>query len=181
MSRVDSPPPLANPVRGNSGQRDTRGYGAAYVPGPSDLQAGFDVKREMRRGRPVDFNPPQRGPQQQLGPDPFAPESTVQGSYPGVITAVGIANAILLCPKNTGRKGLIIANPSPAGGQISFSFNAPNQLTGTIGGGIPINAGSFYEKSGGTIAVDAIYVWSDDPTANFPIGVIVFEGVPVSS
>lgn len=180
-----------NPFVGNAGQRDPRGASAAYMPGPADLKAGTKIRGVLNNGVQLRIPPGHSSLQHAIDasngadlptPAPAAqagPENTVEASWPAFIQQVGVANAVQIVPKNNSRRSLKVANPT-ANGLISFSFNAPQQLGG-IGMGIPVDPQDHYEAQNSTISIDAIWVWSDDPSATYPIPVVAFEGVPVSS
>jgi hypothetical protein len=103
------------------------------------------------------------------------PPQLVQAGYIGQILAAGVADAIMLVPKNPHRQSMKIANPSP-NGNVTFSYDAPLAIGG-FGMGIPVAAGTYDEESNGSVSINAIYVWSDQATATFPISVIAYEGV----
>lgn len=185
------PPPMENPVRGNAGQRDPRGAGQAYAPiYPSDLLSGFDTQNLLHTGIRRQIAPGQQAQVADAGNGyaPAAPASqpgpqqTVETQWPASILAVGVGNAIQMVPKNLSRRSIKVANVSQGiiGGNITISFNAPSSLSG-VGLGIQIAAGATYEPQNDTVSVDTVWVWSDDGTAEYPIPVIAFEGVTVSS
>lgn len=99
----------------------------------------------------------------------------VQTPFPGLILAAGIANAIMLVPKNPDRWGIKISNPTN-NGNISFSFDAPFPLgPNGVGMGINVVTGGLYQEFQG-VSVNAIYVWSDALGPTFPIPVVAYEG-----
>lgn len=169
-------------INGNAGQRDPRLMTTpAYAPRiASDLQAASEIERELARSKPsgLDYLL-HKVPQFQYQPLPI-----VEAMYPGSIPAAGIANAFVLVPKNPNRKAMKISNPGKlgglitGGGDLSFCYNSPVGLPNGAGSGIIIPAGSPpYQETNGVISVDSIYVWSDDPFATFPIGVVAWEGI----
>lgn len=175
-------PWLANDIiQGNAGQRSPRALARPYAARvASDLEAGFDLKRQLARGVPVVFRKEPAGGNLAKRRN-NGPEGVVEASYPFIISAVGVALATMIVPKNIDRRGLIVSNPAGGGGTLTFSFNSPLLLPNGLGGGISVPPGGFYEQNNDIISVDAIYVWSDDLIANFPFGGVCYEAVPVSS
>lgn len=102
------------------------------------------------------------------------PPQLVQVGYPGLITAVGVANAVRIVPKNPDRMSLLVCNPS-ANGNITFSYDAPISLGG-VGLGNPVQTQSSYPELNGSVSINAIYAWSDNAGATYPIPLIVYEG-----
>lgn len=168
-------------IRGNAGQRTPRSLQRPYAARvASDLEAGFDLKRQLGRGVPVVFRKEPAGGNLSKRRN-NGPEGVVEASYPFIIAQQGVAFAQQVIPKNLDRRGLIISNPNAAGGNMTFSFNSPLILSNGLGGGIGVSPADYYEQNNDIISVDAIYVWSDDPIANYPIAGVCYEAVPVSS
>lgn len=136
----------------------------------ADLRAGNALEREIDREGIVELS----SVVDHLTAENKPPQ-LVQAGYPGLITGAGVANKILLIPKNPHRQSLKISNPTP-NGNITYSFDAPLSVGG-IGLGIPVSAGDFDEEANGSVSINAIYAWCDQATATFPIPVIGYEGV----
>lgn len=168
-----------NQIVGNAGQRDPRGPAAAYSPAyASDLEPGFAIQRQLARSTASGIDALSAKPHSFQ----YQPLPVFEAPWYALLNASGVANAVLLVPKNPDRKSLKISNPGQpgggiGGGNISFSFKAPVPLQPGVGSGIVIQATQLYEERNGVISLDEIYIWSDDPFPTFPIAVVAYEGV----
>lgn len=169
-----NPPPITRPWNGNAGQRNPQGAARRFAPiYAADLLASSELEKTLREGQPTGMDV--------LGGDiadatVIRPLRVVNAQWVQSIANPGPQNAVVLVPKNLDRLALKIANPNNAG-NIKWGYNAPFNFNG-IGLGLPLVAqGTPYVEDGSTISTDAIYVWSDDNLAAFPLAAIAFEAV----
>jgi len=160
------------PFKGSFAQRTNRDRGPAFAPRIHgvDLLAGDEIEQELLENGIVQISDIIKYLRAHN-----TPPQLVQVGYPGLITAAGVSKAIQLVPKNPDRMSLLVCNPT-SNGNITFSYDAPINL-GSVGLGNPVQTESSYPESNGSVSINAIYAWSDNDTATFPIPLIAYEGV----
>lgn len=152
-------------------RRDSRQFGQPYSQAASDLLHEANVQDAIAREGLV--------PLSAVIPALTAhnlPPQLVQGSFLKRITGPGRKGAALLIPRNPLRQGFLVANFIAAPG-VLFSFDAPIDMNdGVIGetlAGIPM--GGYYQEANGSVSTNDIYVFTNDPTAPFPIPMLGYE------
>lgn len=102
------------------------------------------------------------------------PPQLVQGPFPQNITAPG--QPVLLIPKNRRRQSWRVSNWTNAG-VILYSFGYPISF-GNLFAGIPVPAQDSDEELNGSVSINDIWIWTNDPQAalTYPIPVLGYEG-----
>ena len=166
--RIGPRPPFGIPSPGNAG-RNPAGFAQGYSPRvQGDELAGQNIRRqEFEQGViPLD-EMIDRVDARNL------PPQLVQSSFLVVITQWGYAGAQLLIPKNPRRKAYLVSN-FLGSNLLMFTWDAPVNSGANVGAGVPI--GGYFQESNGSITINDLWVFCNDPAETFPMTVLGYEG-----
>jgi hypothetical protein len=102
------------------------------------------------------------------------PPQLVQASMFAKIPVFGVPGAQLLIPKNPRRRFSFIVSNFTNRNLILFSYDKPFNSGGNIGAGIPI--GACFEETNGSVSINDIWVFCNDPNETYPIWILGYEG-----
>jgi hypothetical protein len=102
------------------------------------------------------------------------PPQFAQASFFAIIPKFGVAGAQLLIPKNSRRRQSFIVSNFLQRNNVLFSFDAPMDTGAGVGAGIVL--GAYYQETNGSVSINDIYVFCNDPNETYPFFILGYEG-----